>query len=57
MVETCYTVEPVTQFALFRLGYRSLIVGPRGECCGFHRTVQEARQTVDRLNNPPPRPR
>ena len=26
MVETCYTVEPVTQLALFQLGYRFLVV-------------------------------
>lgn len=54
MDEPRYTVEPVTQLALFQLGYRFLIMGPRRECWGFHRTVEEAHLAADRLNAPPP---
>jgi hypothetical protein len=54
MDEPRYTVEPVTQLALFQLGYRLLIMGPRRECWGFHRTVEEARLAADRLSTPPP---
>lgn len=53
MDEPRYTVEPVTQLALFQLGYRFLIMGPRRECWGFHRTVEEAHLAADRLNAPP----
>jgi hypothetical protein len=48
-----FTVEPVTQLALFQLGYRFLVIGPRQECRGFHRTAEEARLAADRLNSPP----
>ena len=55
MDEPRYTVEPVTQLALFQLGYRFRIIGPRRECWGFHRTVEEARlAAANRLNTPPP---
>jgi hypothetical protein len=54
MEEPRYTVEPVTQLVLFQLGSRFLIMGPRRECSGFHRTVEEARLAADRLNPPPP---
>jgi hypothetical protein len=55
MDEPSYTVEPVTQLALFQLGYHFLIMGPRRECWGFHRTVvEEALLVADRLNAPPP---
>ena len=54
MEEPRYTVEPVTQLALLQLGSRFLIMGPRRECWGFHRTVEEARLAADRLNPPPP---
>jgi hypothetical protein len=53
MDEPRYTVEPVTQLALFQLGSHFLIMGPRRECWGFHRTVEEALLAVDRLNAPP----
>ena len=49
-----YTVKPVTQLALFQLGHRFLVVGPRRECRGFYRTAEEARLAAGRLNNPPP---
>jgi hypothetical protein len=52
--EPRYTVELVTQLALFQLGYRFLIGGPRRECWGFYRTVEEARLAAGRLSNPPP---
>jgi len=52
MDETRYTVEAVTQLALFQLGYRFLTVGPRGECWGVHRTREDARCAADRLNEP-----
>ena len=55
MDEPRYTVQPVTQLALFQLGYRFLIMDPRRECWGFHRTAKEARLAADRLNAPPPR--
>ena len=48
-----FSVVPVAQLALFQLGYRFLVVGPRRECWGFHRTVEDARLAADRLNNPP----
>ena len=48
MDEPRYTVQPVTQL-------RFLIMGPRRECGGFHRTAKEARLAADRLNAPPPR--
>jgi hypothetical protein len=49
-----YTVEPVTQLALFQLGSRFLIMGPRRECRGVHRSVEEALLAADRRNAPPP---
>jgi hypothetical protein len=52
--EPRYTVELVTQLALFQLGYRFLIGGPRRECWGFYRTAEEARLAAGRLSNPPP---
>jgi hypothetical protein len=48
-----FTVEPVTQLALFQLGYRFLVLGPSRECWGFHRSLEEARLAAERLNNPP----
>jgi hypothetical protein len=52
MDEHRFSVEPVTQLALFQLGYRFLVVGPHGECWGLHRTVEEARLAAERLSNP-----
>ncbi len=40
MKEPRYTVEPVTQLALFRLGYRFLIVGSREACRGVYRAKE-----------------
>lgn len=48
------TVEPVTQLALFQLGYRFLVGGRRGECWGFYCAAEEARLAAGRLSNPPP---
>ena len=54
MNEPRYTVEPVTQLALFQLRYRFLVIGPRRECWGFQRTAEAAHLAAGRLNNPPP---
>jgi hypothetical protein len=54
MDEPRYTVEPVTQLALFQLGYRFLIMRTRRDCWGFRRTVKEALLAADRLNAAPP---
>ena len=48
-----FTVDPMTQLALFRMGYRLLVLGPRRECRGFHRSPEEARLAARRLDNPP----
>ena len=48
-----FTVEPVTQLALFQLGYRFLVLGPRRESRGFHRSFEEARLAAERLTSPP----
>lgn len=48
-----FTVEPVTQLALFQLGSRFLVLGPHGKCWGFHRSLKEARLAAGRLKNPP----
>jgi hypothetical protein len=52
--EPRYTVEPVTQLALFQLGCRFLVIGPRRDRWGFYRTAGEAHLAAGRLNNPPP---
>ena len=51
--EPRYIVKPVTQLALFQLGYRFLIVGPSEKVWGWRRTLEEAREHADRLNHPP----
>lgn len=48
-----FTVEPVTQLALFQLGSRFLVLGPHRKCSGFHRSLKEARLAAGRLKNPP----
>jgi hypothetical protein len=50
--EPRYTVEPVTQLALFQLGYRFLVVGPRRECWGLDRTAEEAHLAAGRAEQP-----
>lgn len=51
--EPRYIVKPVTQLALFQLGYRFLIIGPSEKVWGWRHTLEEAREHADRLNNPP----
>ena len=48
-----FTVEPVTQLALFQLGSRFLVLGAHRERWGFHRSLGEARLAAGRLKNPP----
>ena len=48
-----FTVEPVTQLALFQPGSRFLVLGVHRECWGFHRSVVEACLAAGRLSNPP----
>ena len=48
-----FTVEPVTQFALFQPGPRFIVLGPHRKCWGFQRSLKEARLAAGRLNNPP----
>ena len=48
-----FTVEPVTQLALFQLGSRFLVLGLHRECLGFHRSFEVARLAAGRLKNPP----
>lgn len=48
-----FTVEPVTQLALFQPGSRFLVLGPHRKCWGFHRSLKEARLAAGRLKNPP----
>ena len=52
MNEPRYTVEPVTQLALFQLGYRFQVVGLRRECWGFDRTAEEARLAAGPAEEP-----
>ena len=51
--EPRYIVRPVTQLALFQLGYRFLVVGPSEKVWGWRHTFEEARDDADRLNKPP----
>jgi hypothetical protein len=44
-----FTVEPVTQLALFQPFSRSLVLGLHRECRGFHRSVEETRLAAGRL--------
>jgi len=48
-----FTVEPVTQLALFQLSYRFLVLGPHRKCWGFDRSLKGARLAAGRLKNPP----
>jgi hypothetical protein len=52
-----FTVEPVTQLALFQLGSRFLVLDPYRECWGFLRSLEEVRLAAGRLNHPPARSR
>ncbi len=46
-----FIVEPVTTSnAIFALGYRFVIIGPRGQSWGHYRTEGEARRAAEALN-------
>ena len=44
-----FTVEPVTQLALFQPFSRSLVLGLHRECRGFHGSVEETCLAAGRL--------
>jgi hypothetical protein len=48
-----FTVEPVTQLAMFQPGLRFLVPVPRRRWWGFHRSLEETRLAGEQLRNPP----
>ncbi len=51
-----YTVERLPEGALYRLGYRFVVIGPDGRSCGSYRTEEAARAAAERLNEERPEP-
>jgi hypothetical protein len=50
-----FSVEPLTRLAVFPPGDRLVALGRRRGCCGFDRSLEDARLAAELLNHPSPR--